>query len=97
MSKIEKESQEKILAALKVKWGDRPCPMCLVGNFNLQDTIFELRQFSGGGLVVGGPLIPVVPVICTNCGNTILLNAIFSGAMKPESPQPSPEKSGEKK
>jgi hypothetical protein len=56
--------------------------MCGVGNWNVQDSTFELREFHEGTLVVGGPIIPVVPVVCTNCGNTILVNAIIAGAVK---------------
>jgi len=46
--------------------------------------IFQLSEFHEGNLVVGGPLIPVIPVTCTNCGNTVLVNALISGALKPE-------------
>ena len=57
--------------------------MCNSGGFSVQDQAFELRAFNDGNLIVGGPIIPVVPVVCTNCGNTILVNAIIAGAVKP--------------
>src|SRR5688572_23095801 len=97
MSKIEKANQEKVLSHLKEKWAGRTCPMCLTGNFNLQDTLFEIREFGQGGFTIGGPVLPVVPVVCTNCGNTILVNAMISGAATPEPAQPVADKTGEKK
>ena len=41
-------------------------------------------------MVVGGPLIPLVPVTCNNCGYTIVVNAILAGALP--GPLPLPEK-----
>lgn len=49
-----------------------------------QDTLFELRQFNEGSMVIGGPLIPVIPISCGNCGNTVMINAIAAGLYKPE-------------
>jgi len=68
-----------LISHLKKKWADRPCCQCGVANWQVQDAVFELRQFSEGSLVVGGPIIPVVPVTCANCGNTLLVNAIRAG------------------
>lgn len=54
--------------------------MCQVGNWNVNDTVFELREFHGGGMVIGGgPIYPVVPVSCNNCGHTVLVNAVMTG------------------
>ncbi|MBI2175021.1 MAG: hypothetical protein HYU33_07475 [Candidatus Omnitrophica bacterium] len=76
---------QALIKYLNEKWAGRKCAQCGVGNWQIQDSLFELRQFSGGGLVVGGPLIPVVPVTCANCGNTVLVNAILAGVLpKPE-------------
>lgn len=71
-----------VLDHLKSKWGGRPCQMCGTGSWTVQTSAYELRQFFQGSLVVGGsPVIPVVPVVCTNCGNTVLVNAIIAGAL----------------
>jgi hypothetical protein len=77
------------LEHLKKKWGGRPCQMCGIGNWNVQTSAYELRQFFQGNLVVGGgPVIPVIPVVCTNCGNTVLVNALVSGAISaPAAPE----------
>ncbi len=73
------------IAHLQQKWAGRTCPMCLVGNWSVQDSTYQLTEFNEGSLVIGGPVIPVIPVICNNCGNTILVNAITAGVLKPPS------------
>lgn len=70
-----------VIEHLKKKWHGRSCQMCGTGNWNVQGAVFELRQFFHGDMVLSGPIIPVVPVNCTNCGNTVLVNAIIAGAM----------------
>jgi hypothetical protein len=72
-----------VLKHLQEKWGNRVCPMCGVGSWNVQDSVFQLTEFNDGAvLVVGGPRIPVIPITCANCGNTILVNGITAGAVK---------------
>jgi hypothetical protein len=43
----------------------------------------------GGGLVLGGEnrVLPVVPFTCLNCGYTLLVNALISGAIVEEKKQ----------
>ena len=73
---------QKLIAHLKDKWLGRPCPMCQVGNWNVSDKVFELREFYGGGLRLGGvPIYPVIPVTCNNCGNTVFINPITAGVL----------------
>jgi hypothetical protein len=68
---------------LKDKWKGRPCQMCGLGNWNVSETIFEIREYNQGDLIVGGgPILPVIPVTCDNCGNTILVNAIKAGLIE---------------
>lgn len=84
-------SSEKAIAFLQEKWGDRACPMCGKGPWTVQDKVFQLSEYHSGSLVVGGPLVPVIPVSCTNCGHTVLVNAIIAGAVKPDGPQQEPK------
>jgi predicted nucleic-acid-binding Zn-ribbon protein len=76
---------EKFIDYLKTKWRGQKCPMCGTGNWNVSDKVFELREFHDGNVVIGnGPIVPIVPVTCDNCGNTVLVNAIVSGAVDRE-------------
>ena len=79
MSKLD---SEKLIGHLKQKWGGQKCPMCHQGKWSVQDNVYELRGFHGGSMVFGGSaLIPIVPVTCDNCGNTILVNGIMAGVV----------------
>ena len=81
----------EVIAFLSEKWGTRACPMCNKGPWSVQDRVFQLSEFHQGSLVVGGPLIPVIPVSCGNCGHTVLVNAIIAGAVQPEQSGPKPK------
>ena len=73
---------QQIIQHLSAKWGNnKPCPMCGGGPWTVQDRTFQLMEFNEVGMVVGGAVFPVVPIMCGNCGNTILINAMLSGAI----------------
>lgn len=61
---------------------DSRCQICGNTNWNIETKVFELREFSSGDLALGGPIIPLIPMTCTNCGNTALINAIHAGLVK---------------
>ena len=74
---------DKLIAHLKSKWQGRSCLMCGTGNWNVSDKVYELRGYHGGGLTIGGvAIVPVLPITCDNCGNTILVNTIVAGVLK---------------
>lgn len=76
MSKI---NTERLIQHLQEKWEAQPCPMCGARQWNVQDKSFELREFHSGDFVVGSSsVIPVIPVICSDCGNTILVNSLIA-------------------
>jgi len=75
---------DAVIAFLNSRWGNRSCPMCNEGPWSVQDRVFQLNEFHQGSLVVGGPLIPVIPVSCGNCGHTVLVNAIIAGVLPAE-------------
>ena len=70
---------QKLIEYLKEKWQGAACPMCRQSKWMVKEKVFELREFSEGNLLVGGSVMPILPVICANCGNTILVNAITGG------------------
>ena len=77
-----KLNAEKILKELNEKWRGQPCPYC-GGNWVISNKVFELREFQNGNIVIGvGPIQPVVPVTCDNCGNTVLINPLVLGALE---------------
>lgn len=56
------------------------CPICRSPNWTI-GTGFTLLtiQDATAGIVLGGPIMPCVSMICTNCGNTVLLNVLVLG------------------
>lgn len=66
----------------------QPCPVCGNTQWTLNDKVFEIREFQGGSLVLGGntSILPVVAVSCTSCGYTHFLNAIRLGVVEAQQP-----------
>jgi hypothetical protein len=93
MTKLSEADTNKIISYLKEKWAGRPCPMCQTGNWVVQDSCFQIMTYHSGNLVLGGPVIPLIPITCNNCSNTILLNAILAGVIKPSEESKSENKS----
>jgi hypothetical protein len=72
---------KKMINFLSEKWKGRDCPMCGQGPWSVQDKVFQLTEFNQGSMIIGGPVVPVIPVSCGNCGHTILVNALISEAI----------------
>jgi hypothetical protein len=54
--------------------------MCKIGNWSVSDTVFELREYSDGNMIIGNvPIFPIIPITCDNCGNSLMINAIVAG------------------
>jgi hypothetical protein len=73
------EQREKLVAFVKAKW--KPpiqCNCCKENNWDIAHEVFQIIQFTPGGIALGGPIVPLAPVTCTNCGNTILINALVA-------------------
>jgi hypothetical protein len=83
---VAKIDSQKVIRHLQEKWGSRPCPMCSKGPWGVQDSMFQLMEFSEGALTLGGPLIPVVPVVCKNCGYLVLVSALAANVVPPPPP-----------
>jgi transcription initiation factor IIE alpha subunit len=96
-----KEETEKIVKkiedAIKKKRGQGgfQCPVCTNNNFSLAGGFTNdfLMDKMSGNLRIGGPTLPSVPIVCTNCGNTFFLNAKILGI---EENKPSQEKTTNK-
>ena len=81
--KLTSEQQQKAQQKL-AGFVNHPCS-CSGGNWILSDTIFELREFNSGDLVIGGSsssIFPVIAISCGNCGNTHFFNAILLGLVE---------------
>jgi len=85
------EERNKILEALKKKKVPRKCPACEGTEWTLgeQYTPLALNDMSAG-LVVGGPTIPTVALVCKNCGYVSLHSTLILAHLpvKPEQKEP---------
>lgn len=55
------------------------CPACGGKSFSVLPHVVQLMPFTGGGLVVGGAVYPLVGVCCENCSNVQTFMAIHVG------------------
>jgi hypothetical protein len=76
--------QQRAMAWLNEHWSapDKRCPICNQLQWSTSEVV-EVRPFSGGGLVVGGPVYPTFMLICGVCGYTRLFNAAIAGILDP--------------
>jgi hypothetical protein len=76
-------TQAQIAAAinwLRLKWGEvsRPCPYCENETWNVGTPVY--LDVGWGRSVPGySTMSPMFPVMCSNCGNTVFVNAILAG------------------
>jgi predicted nucleic-acid-binding Zn-ribbon protein len=92
LHRMSKFDTKKFITFITEKWGGKSCPMCGKGPWSVQEKVFQLTEFHDGNMVIGGPLMPLVPVTCNNCGYTVVVNAIIAGAVT--TPAQLPEQKG---
>lgn len=69
MNGIPPDQKQKIVEALEKASARLPCPRCGNTSFTLLDGFFNQPvQTDLGGLVLGGPSVPSVVVVCNRCG-----------------------------
>ena len=84
--KLTKEELETANTWLKDNWKNWACPFSGHTNWNLADSLSQMNRFTGAGLVVGGPVFPMLVLTCTGCGYTALVNAVMAGIVSPSTP-----------
>lgn len=84
--RLNKEQLEKLVSKLASYNHKIKCDVCGGDKWTVSNTVFELREFNGGNMIIGGnsSVYPVIPLSCNTCGNTKLLNAITNGVMNPQ-------------
>jgi predicted nucleic-acid-binding Zn-ribbon protein len=70
METMSSEEKQKIIDILSKKGANRPCPRCNEKNFTLLDGYFNqsIQQMLTPNLIIGGPSVPSIVVVCNNCG-----------------------------
>ncbi|HYK77974.1 MAG TPA: hypothetical protein VEU95_00005 [Micropepsaceae bacterium] len=77
-----------------LEWLNNKFPKASVCHECDHDTIIAhfpvapLRYVDGRGVLLGGgPLMPMLAVVCPNCGSTRFFNAMIMGLMKSDAPK----------
>lgn len=66
---MSQEEKNNIVRILQEKGAVMPCPRCGKNQFTLADGYLNNSlQQDLNGITIGGPSIPSVAVVCTNCG-----------------------------
>jgi len=85
--KLTKEQGLEIINKLNEYWQNRPCEVCGNNKWELDNILFETREFHGPTTILGsGALKPFVTAMCANCGNTKFFNAIKLGVLDSTKP-----------
>lgn len=64
------EDKNNVIAKLNDRGARMPCPRCGNQQFSLLDGYFshQIQQSTNEIVIGGGPTVPIVAVVCTNCG-----------------------------
>ena len=66
---MQEDEKQRIIQALEERGAKLPCPRCGNQQFTLVDGYFnQTVQTELKGMVIGGPSVPSVVVVCTRCG-----------------------------
>ena len=67
---MNQEEKDNIIRILQERGANLNCPRCGNNNFSLVDGYFNqpLQAQLNNNLVIGGPAIPSVAVVCVRCG-----------------------------
>ncbi len=67
---LSPEEKQKISNRLQERGALLPCPRCGNQSFTLLDGYINhpLQNKVSAGLILGGPIVPTIGVVCTRCG-----------------------------
>ena len=72
--------RDQIIHKIQDKTGSTKCTICHTGPLIIGDGIISLNlQKKTRGLVLGGPHMPCVALVCSHCGHTHLFNLVTLG------------------
>ena len=75
------EQIKQLISHLGEKGVNSDCPFCLNGDWIINNRVYEMIEFNGGELVLGGEMsvFPVVAKICKKCGHVQLISPLVAG------------------
>ena len=84
--RLSEEEKKKVEKWLSAKWRGHPakCQLCGNQSWRLGEMVIAGIAYTPGRFVMGGPTYPLLPLICSNCSQTVFLNAILCGVIEAE-------------
>ena len=76
---LTRQQKDLVSDWLNPRWLTKKCPVCSHNNWVIADHLVHGLTYSGGGVTIGGPLYPLVLLICQNCAHTLVFNAVVMG------------------
>jgi hypothetical protein len=76
---LSQEQQDKLVSLINQFLRNPNCAICNSPNWGILDRLYEIRQFAKGSILVGGGIVPLVVIVCKNCGHIRFMNAITIG------------------
>lgn len=70
-------NRKKLISTINSKWQTKSCPLCGKNNWDIGDQMITMVGVGEDkSIQLGGQFMPLIPVVCSNCGNTILINPL---------------------
>jgi len=80
---LSPEQISRLTEHINTKWARKECRQCGSNSWAVEGFVLLSISDQPGQLVLGGPSLPTVSLVCNICGNTVLVNAIVAGVLPP--------------
>ncbi len=77
---LDWEVEDKVRDFINTKWTTKKCHLCAANDWAIRGYVL-LPIGDKLHLVIGQEVLPSVVVVCKNCGNTHVINAVIAGAV----------------
>lgn len=67
------------------------CPLCGQKDWSISTQVFQAPEYQPAAPSAGGAALPMLPMVCVNCGNTYFINAVVAKLIEPREKQPDAE------
>jgi len=80
VKELTREELEQFKAYIEEKLhGELVCPLCKQDHWDLVQNLVTTPIHTDQGIDISGRTYTYIPLICTNCGYTMLINAVKTG------------------
>ena len=86
------EERQKVVNWLKEKAPSPACPFCGTKHWSISNAAICPQVYIPGPLMLGGPTVPLVLVVCETCGFVASFSAVTTGVIPADDPQKEAEK-----